>query len=291
VIGATCNFLLHLATRVVVFVQSDYYELRSFEASRREGSFNVKRYAHLSMALTISLGAGLAAAADPLPQDAFTSKATGAITISTGRHSPLFAEFERSPTLTTRLVAALSASGFEVTSDKAAAKATLIIRGDMALLGGPVFYKGVKVAIGDATERALAAASGEVNRAEVVQTAAAVALNNAALESAITPFWRGMAISGLASTLGEASGMKAGFNRALTGDPRGICLSRCEDWNKVNQSAYVWVAFQSGDRWQEVRVLTRVRADALMVEQLLDRALGDALTAIAIEPGPRSSPK
>lgn len=246
----------------------------------------MKRHACLLMLLTIVFGAGQAAAAEDLPPEVFASKTTGTITAVPGQHSPLYAEFERSPELTGRLAAALSSSGFALTQDKHSARASLIVRGDIALSGGPVYFKGTKLAIGEATERALASAAGGVTRADLVQSAAGVALNKAALDSAITPFWRGLAISGLASALGEATGMKAAFNRATTGDPRGICLSRCDDWNKVSQTVYIWILFQSGDQRQEVRVLTKVNSEHLVVEQLLDRALIDALAAVHVETTP-----
>lgn len=246
----------------------------------------MKHRVSLLMALTTTL----AVAAEPSP-NTFTSKATGTISIDASRHAPLFVEFDRSPAMTSRLAAALAATGVEVTSDRTAAKSTLTFRGDIALLGGPMFYKGVKVAIGDATERALAAAPATITPAEAVQTAAGLAVNNAALRSSITPFWRGMALSGMASALGDATGAKGSFNKALTGDPRGICLSRCDQWNKVNQTAYVSIGFQSGEQRQEVRVLTHVASDSVVVEQLLDRALGDALTAVSVDVTPSGATK
>lgn len=246
----------------------------------------MKRHTCLLMLLTLVFSAGWAVAAEDLPPEAFASKTTGAISAAPSQHSPLYAEFERSPELTGRLAAALSARGFALTQDKSSAKASLIVRGDIALSGGPVYFKGAKMAIGEATERTLSSAAGGVTRADIVQSAAGVALNKAALDSAITPFWRGLAISGLASALGEATVVKAAFNRAATGDPRGICLSRCEDWNKVSQTVYFWIVLQSGDQRQEVRVLTKVTSEQLVVEQLLDRAMSDALSAVHVETAP-----
>jgi len=251
----------------------------------------MQRYIHLAMTLAIGLGIGLARASEVASPDAFTSKATGAITVSPARHSPVFAEFERSPALTARLGAALSAIGFEVTNDRSAARSTLTLRGEIAVFGGPVFHRGVKVAVGDATERALSAASSAVTRADVVQAASGLALNTAAMQSAITPFWRGLAASGLASSLGEATGMTASLNRALVGDPRGICLSRCQDWNKVSQAVYVSMVLQAGDQRQDVRVLTKVSSDAIVVEELLDRALSHALAAVTVLEEPIGSAK
>lgn len=110
-----------------------------------------------------------------LAADAVTSVANGSIALSAKQHSPLFAEFDRSSTLSKRLHESLLAMGFVLTQDKSTARAILLFRGDLALVGGPVFYKGVKVPVGDATEKTLQGAKdGDgVSRAEVVQAVAA----------------------------------------------------------------------------------------------------------------------
>ena len=95
--------------------------------------------------------------------------------------------------------------------------------------------------------------------------------------------WRdcvGGPVSGI--SLAESSGIKGAFNRAVTGDPRGICLSRCADWNKVNQTAYVWIAFQAGDTKREIRVLTKAFSESIVPEQVVDRALVDAIGAMKL---------
>lgn len=223
-------------------------------------------------------------AADQLPADAFSSKASGTIELSVQLHSPLYAEFDRSTTLSRRLTDALAGKGFVITQDKTAAKATLAFRGDIVLLGGPAYIKGVKIPIGDAIERTLLAAkeSGGVTQADVLQTAAGLAINKAGFDSAVTPFWRGLYLANMASAIGEATGIKGGFNKALTGDARGICLSRCDDWNKVNQAAYVWISLQAGENKKEIRVLTKAFSETAIPDQVLDRALVDGIEALKI---------
>lgn len=54
-----------------------------------------------------------------------------------------------------------------------------------------------------------------------------------------------MAISGMANALGDETGMRKWFDTAVAGDPRCICLSNCEDRNKVNQTVYLWVTLDS----------------------------------------------
>ena len=216
----------------------------------------------------------------------FTAKATGQIELVAGRDSPIYAEFHGSPALTQRLREALQARGFELALDAGASKATLQFRGDVVLMGGPKFHKGVKAPIGEATEKALKLAkeSGQVTTADVVQTTAGVALNAAALNASLNNFTRGLAISGLANALGDATGMRAWFNTAVAGDPRGICLSRCEDWNKVNQTVYLWVTLDSKTSGQkEVRVLSKAFSETVAPDQVIAYGVDKAIELIRID--------
>ena len=224
------------------------------------------------------------AAGDALPPEAFTSKSTGEIELSLAQNSPIYVEFEWSPTLSARLAEALAAKGFVVVTERSTAAATLVIRGDIALLGGPDFAKGVKAPIGEVAEKSvqLARKNGDVRQADVVQSTLGVAINAAGFNVAVTPFWRGLYLGNMVSVLAESSGIKGMFNRAVAGDPRGICLSRCADWNKVNQSAYVWITFQAGDTKREVRVLTKAFSESIVPEQVVDRALVDAIAAMKL---------
>ena len=215
----------------------------------------------------------------------FTTKATGQIELVVGRDSPIYAEFQGSPALTQRLREALQSQRFELAPDASSSKATLQFRGDIALLGGPKFYKGVKAPIGEATEKALKLAKegGQVTTVNVVQTTAGVALNAAALNASLNNFTRGLAISGIANALGDATGMRAWFNTAVAGDPRGICLSRCEDWNKVDQTAYIWVMLDSKAAGRkEVRILSKAFSETVAPDQVIAYALDRAIELIRI---------
>ena len=223
-------------------------------------------------------------AAEQLPATAFTSRANGTIELSVPDHSPLYVEIEHSPALSIRLADALASEGFTMTQDKASAKAVLVFRGDIAMVGGPTYVKGVKVGIGDAVEKSLQAAkeAGGVTQTELVQTVAGLAINKAAFDAAISPFWKGLALGGMASALGESTGLKGSFNKALTGDPRGICLSRCEDWNKVNQTVYLWISLQAGETKTEIRVVTKALSETVAPDQVLDRAMTDGLEVLKL---------
>ncbi len=233
-------------------------------------------------------------AAEHLPAEAFSSRANGLIELSTQRHTPLYVEVVGSSTLSQRLAESLAAKGFTIVPDKAAARAVLSIRGDIALQGGPNFSsKGVKVGIGDAVEKSLSEAKdkGGLTQADVVQTVAAVGINAAGFANSITHFWQGLYLSNMASALGDVTGAKAGFNRALTGDARGICLSRCDDWNKVNQTVYLLIELQEGAAKKEIRVLTRAFAEAVAPQEVLDHALTSGVEAIKLVDVPEGVPK
>lgn len=219
-----------------------------------------------------------------LPPGAVQSQANGRIELRRDAHSPIYVEFDRSETLTRALVAAMQAKGFTVTQDPSAAKAKLLIRGDLVLQGGPVFYKGVKVPMGDATEKTVkAAAEGRsTTPAEAAQAAVSLALESGAANLAVSSFWRGLALSRMADVLGDATGVRGAFNKALTGDPRGICLSRCEDWKKVKQTAYAFVTLTTTEGRQEVRVLATADQEALAPEEVIDEALTRAMAAVEV---------
>jgi hypothetical protein len=216
----------------------------------------------------------------------FTTKATGQIDLVAGRDSPIYAEFQVSPALTQRLREALQARGFELAPDASSSKATLQFRGDIVLMGGPKFHKGVKAPSGEATEKALKLAkeSSQVTTADVVQTTASVALNAAALNASLNNFTRGLAIGGIANALGDATGMRAWFNTAVADDPRGICLSRCDDWNKVDQTIYLWVTLDSkAVGRKEVRILSKAFSEKVAPDQVIAYGVDKAIELIRID--------
>lgn len=232
-----------------------------------------------------------AAATPPAKQAAlvpadFTTKSSGQIDLVVSRDSPIFAEFQGSATLTQRLRESLQARGFELAPDADSAKASLQFRGDIVLMGGPKFHKGVKAPIGEATEKALKLAKedGQVTTADVVQTTAGVALNAAALNASLNNFTRGLAIGGIANALGDATGVRSWFNTSVAGDPRGICLSRCEDWNKVNQTVYLWVTLDSKAAGQnEVRIMSKAFSETVAPDQVIAFGVDKAIELIRID--------
>jgi hypothetical protein len=188
------------------------------------------RASRLALSLCLALAAPhvLAQAEAQAPKLALGTiqvQANGRIELRPDAHMPLFVEFDRSPALTQALVATLHAQGVRTTPDRSDAKAVLAIRGDVVLLGGPVFHKGTKVPMGEATEKtlAVAAANRGTTAGEAANASVTVALGAAALKSATTPFWSGLALGRMAGALGESTGIKGAFNTALTARAVSAC--------------------------------------------------------------------
>lgn len=253
--------------------------------------------ARLALSLCLALAAPhvLAQAEAPVPKLAagtIQAQANGRIEIRPDAHAPLFVEFDRSPALTQALASTLQVQGVRTTPDRSEAKAVLAIRGDVVLLGGPVFHKGTKVPMGEATEKALAAvaANRSTTAGEAADAAVTVALGAAALKSATTPFWSGLALGRMADALGDSTGIKGAFNTALTGDPRGICLSRCEDWKKVKQSAYAFATLTRTDGKQDIRVLATAFSETLAPEEVVGEALAKIQASIDVRAAVTKTP-
>ena len=249
----------------------------------------------LSLCLVLAAPHVLAQAEAPAPKlaaGAIQAQANGRIEIRPEVHAPLFVEFERSPALTQALANTLQAQGVRTTADRSEAKAVLSIRGDVVLIGGPVFHKGTKVPMGEATEKTLAAAAASrgATAGEAADAAVTVGLGAAALKSATTPFWSGLALGRMADALGESTGIKGAFNTALTGDPRGICLSRCEDWKKVKQSAYAFATLTSTDGKQDIRVLATAFSETLAPEEVVAEALSKIQASIDLRAAATKTP-
>lgn len=209
-------------------------------------------------------------------------KANGQILLSKAKHSPVYAEFEESPELTIKLRDALKGVGLEAARSKSDAKAVLTFKGDVALLGGKQFFKGKKLSIGEATEKTLADPGRPVQAADVTQPLIAMAVNKAALRVAMNNFSRGLAIGGMANALGDATGVKGWFNNAVAGDPRGICLSRCEDWNKVSQTAYIQVTLQTESTTEEIRAMAKVVSETVAPDRVIQFGVGKAVEQIKL---------
>jgi len=78
--------------------------------------------------------------------------------------------------------------------------------------------------------------------------------------------------------------MRAWFNTAVAGDPRGISLTRCEDWDKVNQTVYNWVTLDSKAAGKkEIRILSKAFSEAVAPDQVSAIGVDKAIKLIRID--------
>ena len=128
-----------------------------------------------------------------LTESDFKTVANGSFDLSLGSNSPIYAEFEDSPELTARLRAVLSERGFALADGKESAKSILTFRGEVVLLGGPVFYRGLKISVAEATDKAFKAEEKDrpTYRSDVIRGVAGFGVNAAGYSRGMSNFMPG----------------------------------------------------------------------------------------------------
>ncbi len=176
----------------------------------------------LAPALAQSDPASSPGAAKRLTLEDTRIRASNPVRLESGM-SPIWVEFQGSAALTARLREAVERQGLTLAADKAQARSTLIVRGDIDLKGGPVFHRGARMALRDGATPANGVSGAEAWKLGV-DAVGALAFPSA---------W---SVSDLLTGLAHASGFGGWFNRTLTGDARGLCFGEaCKTWNQVRQ--------------------------------------------------------
>jgi len=154
------------------------------------------------------------------------------------------------------------------------------------LMGGPVFYKGAQLKLGEVAQRSIDSVKPDASSASVttMREVVTVGLNAAAYASSVNGFMSGLHMSRMVDVIGERLGLKASFNTALTGDPRGWCLSRCADFKKVTQTAYLVISVKTADGvQQQLRVMSTAFSETLVPDDVVSAALEKGLLMIAVK--------
>lgn len=99
------------------------------------------------------------------------------------------------------------------------------------------------------------------------------------LEGLIT---RSLSITELLTYLGQRSGLAGAFNKALTGNPDGICLFGCDD--RTRTAAVLRVSVKTTDRTESWIVHVEGRSEAIVLGQVLDAGLDAALKPFVAQP-------
>lgn len=215
-----------------------------------------------------------------------TARANGAIAIDRANASTVRVLFVGSPILTTRMERDLAQNGFAVTTGQDAA-ATVTIDGNLRLSGGPKFTKPAIMPLGKVLETELDTVINRtveertITRAEAFALVTDVALVKVALDMPMGNFMTGLQLAHLGDSLGKITGVSAFFNKAVSGDPRGICFSNCDKWNEVDQTVTLTIEYApAGATPQTVRVLARAQSETLAPDQVISAALQKAVEAI-----------
>lgn len=175
-----------------------------------------------------------------------------------GAATPIVVTFEGSKRVSILVAEDLTRRGYKASADAPDAPTQLRLRsrvvlsgpdGDHAFLLGPVFEK-----ILDGKSPAERTAIDPLLRAP--QAAIAVGATKGLYEAGVFNAFTYQYFSIMA--LSDALGIRGGFNKALTGDARGICLINCDNWKNTMHVVTIY-AFVTANG-QERRAMSTFKA-------------------------------
>ena len=196
-------------------------------------------------------------------------------------NGPVWFEWTGSEAMTRLGGHAVRQSGLQAASSAAEAPVKVTVSGELTLMGGPKFHRGARAPLAAVFERAVkldgSRAFDELDAKRLTLDAAVAA---GIAQSPVSLALKGLAVGDVVLSLLQSTGVGGWFNTKLVGDPRGICLSRCETWNHVKQTAYVRVQIQQGSQpSQEVRIMAIANGETLVIDEVVQRAV-DAVWAL-----------
>ena len=211
-----------------------------------------------------------------------TTTVSGAIQLA--KDLPVALEYADSPKLTELLRRSLSEEGFHVVQRDRQRAAVVRVRGVLQLTGkhtaririSELAEKGTLVESADAPRTLAPADVGYVIAAgnwlgRLVQTGQLAAPVGGVL---------------LLDVVGQATGAKDWFNRAVGGDRRGICLINCEHWHKTRQAAYQVIELRDGAATHRVEIKSELLAEDLQPGRVVSAGLAALTQTLAGNPPP-----
>lgn len=182
----------------------------------------------------------------------------------------LYVEFIGSPKLSAIFREELSARGFTLVSTADAADIQLRFQGTVAM--GLFATKSKTVPLAEAFEKLTPVATGKEAAETSNRSLLGVATMDAVAKGLAPSLRTAFSATNLLEWLGDITGLHDGFNKVLTGDPRGFCMS--EHCNKYQQQVLVGVS--GGGTWL-------VTLSTLNEQVVLDQMIRDALV-LALSP-------
>jgi uncharacterized lipoprotein YajG len=193
--------------------------------------------------------------------------------LSVVRDKSISVSFRDSPSMDESVGAYLTGKGYRV-APKDNAQVAISIFGLYNARGGGI--QEVKVQIGKIMEQI---ATVQKQDALVTQSAQGALLSThlymRAMQTGLLN--NAVGVGNIVDTIGRATGIAGAFNKALTGDPRGICGSKCEDWHKVKQEASLTVKVKDGELERSRKISKFAFDEQLVPDQLIAALIDDVL--------------
>ena len=215
-----------------------------------------------------------------------TTTVSGTLTVPKDRPVPI--EYVDSPKLTRLLRNGLADAGFHMAD--ADAKAAVVVR-----------IRGVLQLTGKHTARILIAELAEKGTLiEVADTSRTLAPADVPYVIAVGSWLGRLVDSGqltrpggaflFLDVVGQATGAKDWFNKAVGGDRRGICLINCDNWNKARQATLHVVEVRDGEGRERVEIRSELLAEDLQPGRVVSAGLTALLDTFAGKPSGPSEP-
>jgi len=209
-----------------------------------------------------------------------TTTVSGTLTVPKDR--PVAIGYVDSPKLTQLLRKGLADAGFQIAEP--AAKEAVLVR-----------VRGVLQLTGKHTARILVAELAEKGALiEVADTSRTLAPADVPYIIAVGNWLGGLVDSGqltrpggaflFLDALGQATGAKDWFNKAVGGDRRGICLINCDNWNKTRQATLHVVDVGDGEGRGRVEIRSELFAEELQPGRVVSAGLTALLDTLSGSP-------
>jgi hypothetical protein len=217
--------------------------------------------------------------AAPAPGDtanALSTTVSGPITLP--RDRPIVISYTDSPMLTALLREALTAEGFQV-GEEAPGAAVVRVRGVLQLTGKHT----ARIRIAELAEQGTLVAAADAHRTLAPVDVGYVIAAGRLFDRLVDAGQLSAPVGGvlLLDVVGQATGAKDWFNKAIGGDRRGVCLANCEQWNKTRQAALHVVALEAGSERQRMEVKTELFAEALQPGTVVSAGLAALVAALS----------
>jgi len=194
------------------------------------------------------------------------------------RDAPIDLNYTGSAKLTVMLREALAAEGFHV-SEATDPAAAVRVRGVLQLTGKHT----ARIPVAALAERAVPLDVPDARRALALADVGYVIAAGGWLGHLTRAGELGAPAGGVLflDVIGQATGAKDWFNRAIGGDRRGVCLVNCANWQKTRQAALHVVEYEQGSERGRMQVKAEVFAEVLQPGVVVSAGLTSLIAVLS----------